>query len=399
MRILFYVNKFPAYSETFIRNQIVGLADQGFQVRILCSRNINRSEMGALKGFESYGLESKTFDDSMILPSSWKQRKLQMYLILFLSVFKGHFKYYKRALTPLKSELFPNAYQLFFYVHFLLKHKIEVVHAHYGNNGLLASVFKKIGLPIKLFTTFHGYDIRLGLNKPQSFYQPLFQMADGVIAISLSNKRYLSGFGLNEEKISLIPNGINLDLYNHRSNDRQGGKVRIISVGRLVKEKGFQYGIRAVLNYKRRYPQCDIEYLILGEGELREALQKIINESNAANYVKLLGNKSSEEVKEAMVSADIYMLSSIVEVLPTVLIEAQACFLPVLATDVGAVKEMLGDGIIVHSESDVALFDGLIKMVNNKANWKQMGEAGRKKVEKDYSIDTVLKKLKELYEN
>lgn len=397
MNVLFWVNTFPAISETFIKDQVVQLTDNKLQVCIYCSRPKNLTELKALERFEPYHLLKHTFDDTDILPANWKQRKLLVNFILLKSLFNGHYKYYKKSLKFKRHPAFPKAYQLFFQVYFLLKQKINVIHAHYGTNGLQAAVFKELGLPIKLITTFHGYDMRLGLKKDINFYKPLFNAADAIIAISDYNKTQLIHFGLQEHKIVDLPNGIDLTFFKKNEQNKDSDTINILTVARLEIEKSLDLAIRAIAEIIKIYQTVKFHYTIMGEGTLRSELQALIYELKLDTQVTLLGEKTSAEVREGMNQSDLFMLTSHAEVLPTVLLEAQACSLPIIATNVGSVRDMVANGVIVEPNNLEALIHGLKNLIANKQEWPKMGLDGRHFVEAHFDIKEITKKLIALY--
>lgn len=399
MNILFWVNTFPAISETFIRDQVVAVLKHGIQAKIYCSRTKNLQAPNALTGFEAYNLLKHTYDETDVLPNGWYRRKFLVYVILVFSVFKGHYGYYKRALKIIRHDAFPKAYQLFFQVHFILKHHIDVIHAHYGTNGLQAAVLKDLGLPVKFITTFHGYDIRLGLKKPEGFYMPLFKLVDAVIAISTTNRNHLMVFGLPEHKIVDMPNGIDTTFFKNVVPRLDDQTIRVLTVARLEAEKALDIGIKAFGGIVKLYPKQQFRYTIIGEGPLREDLETLIRRLHLEDKVFLLGAASSQEVKDAMNQSDIFMLSSAVEVLPTVLLEAQACELPILATNVGSVKTMVANGVIVQPNSIECLVEGMQLLLSQKAQWGIMGLTSRQFVEAHFDRNKISRKLMKLYNN
>ncbi|GAA3571804.1 glycosyltransferase [Snuella lapsa] len=397
MNVLFWVNAFPTVSETFIRDQVVAVKGQGVDVRVYCSLGKDREAMVALAGFEASYLLSRTFDETDVLPSTWRRRKLLVYLIVFFSVFKGHYRYYRKALTKKRHAAYPKAYQLFFQVHFVLKHKIDVIHAHFGNNGLQAAVLKELGLPVKLITTFHGYDVRLGLREGGGLYKPLIKAVDTVVAISDYNRKCLVDFGFSESKIVDLPNGIDVAFFKKEKVDRDAGVVRVLTVARLEKEKALHLGIEAFAALVKAFPERRFEYTIIGTGSLQKELLDLVVALKLDGHVRFVGAKSTVGVKAAMNASDIFMLTSIAEVLPTVLLEAQACELPVLATGVGSVKAMVADGIVVPANDLNALSLGLQRLIHCEPEWGKMGVAGRQFVKAHYDMGLVNKKLIALY--
>ena len=292
---------------------------------------------------------------------------------------------------------------LTFIIHYLIKNKIDVIHVHYGTVGNNVSIYKEILPKIKLVTTFHGYDIRLGLEKGGQIYTRLFNRADKLIAISNYNYKSLIEIGAPEKKIVKIPNGLYLNHYASipRAIMPSDKIIRILSVGRLVKEKGYEYGLRAIKEILRKHNKLIIKYTIIGEGEHRKTIENLVKKLNLEKEVVLLGRKNSLGVCEEMKINDIFMLSSIQEALPTVLIEAQAAAMPIIATNVGSVEDMMENnksGIIVKSENEDDLIDGLSYLIGNREKWYEMGCYGRQYVKNKFGIDAILNKLVNVYD-
>lgn len=399
MNVLIWTHKFPTFSETFIRDQIVNLIDSNINVFVYSGSKKDFSEIEALKGYEAYKLQDAVIDEDNILPKTWRKRKIKAYIILFLSLFNGNFKYYRKSLDQNVLGDFARAYRCFYYVHFILKNKIKIIHAHFGTNALSAVVFKKIGLPLKLITTFHGYDIRLGIQKGGDYYHSLFKYADKVIAISEFNSAYLKSFGLDPTKIVGLPNGIDLDFFKKvgAKTKIKKDQIEVLTVARLVPDKALHLGIESIALLLNKDPSLSLKYTIIGEGVCRDELQNLIGKLGVEDKIRLLGAKSTVQIKDAMINADFFLLSSIEEVLPTVLLEAQACELPIVATNVGSVKDMVANGVIVEPNNVLALVDGVKEMLSRSNRWEAMSIEGRNKVRESFDINKITKKLIEVY--
>jgi len=135
--------------------------------------------------------------------------------------------------------------------------RIDVILCHYGPNGDFAALLKDMGLTPKLITMFHGYDIRRGIEQGGAVYQRLFEEGDAFLSISDYNRTHLLAFGAPPEKIHDHPVGIDLGRYVFAER-KSSGPIKILSVGRLVKEKGHAYGLRAIQQLLRRLPSVDI---------------------------------------------------------------------------------------------------------------------------------------------
>jgi colanic acid/amylovoran biosynthesis glycosyltransferase len=145
-----------------------------------------------------------------------------------------------------------------------------------------------------------------------------------------------------------------------------------------------------------------IEYRIVGDGPLKQHLEQSIQKLQLNTIVRLLGGMDQDEVIAEMKEASIFLLPSLNEALPMVLIEAQAMELPVVATSVGSTSEaMLANksGFLVQKGDANALAEGLIYLVGNQKLWPEMGKAGRQFIESNYDIAKLNIKLESIYKN
>lgn len=399
MNVLFWVDKFPTYSETFIRDQIVALINIGNDVYIYSENGINFLEIESLKGFETYNLKNKIINDSSLINKSKRKRGYLAFKILIHSIFTKKFNYYLKTLNKSKYGYQSKSLKLFFLVHFLLKNKIEIIHAHFGTNGLTASKFKEIGLPLKLFTTFHGYDIRLGQTQNKNFYSELFKHANGIISISNYNRINLMAFGVKKKQLIDLSNGVDVNYFKKENKSISSTNIKILTVARLVDDKALDIALKSLALIINNNPNLNFNYLIIGDGILFEELKSLAIQLNIDKHVTFYGKGNSSEVKVAMVTSDLFLLSSKNEALPTVLLEAQSCELPVLATNVGSVKDIVKAGLVVAPNNIESFSKGLQKMIDNRSNWSKMGKDGRDYVVKNHDIFKKTKELLELYKN
>ena len=398
MKVLFWIDAFPTYSETFIRDQIMSLLDLGIEVVIYPKNGtINKKELDALSGFESYDLLQKVVNIDSYYSNNKIERLLKFLPILILSIFSKSFKFYYRSLNFIKYGSLSKSLRLFFRVHFMLKNNIEIMHAHFGPNGNNAAVFKTLGLPIKLFTTFHGYDIRLGLKKGGYIYNNLFMEADGIFTISDYNSDCLLGFGVSKSKLISLANGINVVFFKRSAEISKLGVIKFLTVARLVEEKALHIAIKALYELSLQKPDLEFEYTIVGDGEKYKALQGIILELKLSNHIKLVGSKHSIQVRDLMIHSDLFLLPSQAEALPTVLLEAQAAEMIVLATDVGSVIDIVRGGLVVAPKDIEAFRKGIIQLLEKRNQWFDIAKAGRDYVCEFHDIKLHTKKMMSYY--
>jgi colanic acid/amylovoran biosynthesis glycosyltransferase len=391
MTVLFWVHKFPVYSQTFVRDQIIGLLNLDVDVYIYSGKTRQLDEIGAINGFESYNLINKLVDSDILYPKSKLKRIAHAIRILFLNIFTHNLIFYFRTLNFKKYGIDSKNLHLFFFVNFLLQNKVDIIHAHFGTNGNSASVMKEIGLPLKLVTTFHGYDIRDGI-KNKALYSPLISAADSVVSISNYNYKNLLSFGFKEEQIFSLNNGINIDFFKRQEVLKQNDSIKIITVARLSYEKGVDIGIEAFSNLLSK-TKGKLEYHIVGTGKELERIKEQIKTLNIEKVVFLHGKANTYEVRDLMHKSDILLLTSRAEASPTVLLEAQASELLVVATDVGDVKAMVKSGIVVNPENISEIVNGLKKLIDHRADWSVLTSSGSKFVEQNFNITKQTQKL------
>ena len=283
--------------------------------------------------------------------------------------------------------------------------KFDIIQCHFGACGNIGVYLKQIGFKSKLVTMFHRYDIRLGIKKGGDIYKELFKFGDCFLAISDYNYENLILFGADPKKIISHPVGIDVDRFSFRRKStiiEHPDPVIIVSVARLAKEKGLSYGIKAMAKLLKRNPRLNLEYRIIGDGALKEYLRKLAGKLNLDGIVHFLGAMRQEEVIRNMRQAHIFLLPSISEVLPVVLMEAQAVGLPVVATSVGGISQALIDGesgFIVPEKDVNALTERIEHLIRHPELWQDMGKWGRRFVEERYDIRRLNKKLVKIYKN
>jgi len=390
--ILFWVNTFPRYSETFVRDQICGLIDSGIKPYII-GKSFVIDQKESLKGFEKYELQ-KRFIAKKDLKAIYILRVFELvYKMLFL-ILSPRFSFYSYVKNALK-------YKMRFFMelrlaYFCIKNKIVIIHCHFGPNGEAAAKLKKIGLDIKLITTFHGYDIRESAQNPQAF-STLKQFGDMVLAISPYNREVLSKSGFLQERIVDLPNGVNTDFYKPIEDNNAKDRIDMLTVGRLVEEKAYPIAIKAMAAIIEQHPGLEIVYTIIGEGPERKTIEELINQYQLTHSIVLVGVKNSFEVRQFLANASLFLLPSIKEAFPTVLLEAQAAGLPIVATDVGGVRQMVRHAKIAVPGNSDHLITAISQSIKERKDWKNQGLENRAFVMDNYDKKITTQKLLEVY--
>lgn len=397
LKIAFLAGVFPALSETFILNQITGLIDLGHDVDIFA---LERGYTAKLHGdITKYDLLSRTH---------YPERKAGEPLGSLKSLVLHSPGFLKRPSSILKiynaiKKGIPGMPFLFHCLPYFRNSHYDIVHCQFGPNGNIGAEMKELGITnAKLVTTFHGYDIRLGLSRGGDIYAPLKEKGDLFLAISRYNRRQLEEMGFEPAKIVDHPVGIDIEKFKFSASGtlRTDGEIRIITIARLVWEKGLEYAIKAVGMLAAKNPGLKIRYEIIGAGNLREKLQSLVAEEGLSETITFSGGMDQDYVSGKLAESDIFLLSSVEEALSVALMEAMASGLPAVATKVGGVPELVRDGesgYLVQPGDAEAMAEKLDLLVKNPDGRREMGIAGRKIVEEKYDIQKLNERLVELY--
>ncbi len=227
----------------------------------------------------------------------------------------------------------------------------DLIDAHYVYPDGYAAVLlgKKLNIPV--FITARGTDINLFSRMPliRPKIVKALNRAAGIIAVSEALKARMVELGIAAEKIAVIRNGIDREVFRPRERDEARRRLGLdpedwilLSVGALVPVKGFDRLIEATALLKQSEKrESRLKLFVIGEGNERQNLQSQISNLKLENCVRLVGAKSQKELADWYSAADLFCLASHREGCPNVVIEALACGLPVVAADVGGVAELI----------------------------------------------------------
>lgn len=224
------------------------------------------------------------------------------------------------------------------------------------------------------------------------------------IAVSIKIANYLKANGFPEKKLEVIYNGIEVDKYKSLlAEEKESLKKRlgipldsivISCVANLRPVKGHVFLIDTLSILK----ELNFSALIIGGGTLRDALIKYSQEKGLKDKVHFLGQRL--DIPELLSITDIFILSSLSEGMPVSLMEAMASGLPVVATNVGGVSELVVDGetgFFVPSRNPSLLAEKIKILIDNKTLRETMGIKGRARIKDNFTLEAMVKKTEELY--
>lgn len=281
----------------------------------------------------------------------------------------------------------------------------HILHSH-TQFGTLASLLLKRNKPVRVVRTAHitkewGDTF---YNKVQKFvwgdiFFPLF--VDAQVAVSNAVKKSVEGYWFQrfiDKEIFIIYNSIPFPEEFPVSKDILGKKREFVigTAARLFEQKGLFYLLEAANIVRLYYP--NVKFLIAGEGELRKQIQEKIYQSNLQDYVLLIGNHPN--IYEFLSHLDLFVLPSLFEGLPTVIIEAMAAGVPVVATNIPGTDELIQNDIngwLVAPQNSTALASAIMEAICSPQKRKRYIEAGHARA-MDFSIDKAADEYIQLFE-
>jgi glycosyltransferase involved in cell wall biosynthesis len=273
----------------------------------------------------------------------------------------------------------------------------DILHVHDRYAFLTQSLVKKFkGTPIVYtnhFWNWFGSDIRIRLRRSLELYA--FKNADRCITVSEGMKRKIVSEGVEEERLIVIPNGVDTNLYRPAKEAEEEGKIA--SVGRIEHEKGFDVLIKAV-NLVLKERECSL--YIIGFGSKEQELKELASKLGIESQVKFLGRLPPPEVVKHLQTCSFFALPSRYESFGMVYTEAMACGKPVIGTKTVGPDEVIEDeyGFLVPVDDVNALAEKMLALLEDKELRKKMGRAGRRVAEEKYSWDVIGKRIIKVYE-
>jgi glycogen(starch) synthase len=289
----------------------------------------------------------------------------------------------------------------------------DVMHVHDWLAAFSGISFKHY-LKKPMVLTVHSTEVgrAQGLHSPDSFsingieWWAMYE-ADRVIVCSHSMKNEICDhFNLPREKVDVIPNAIDASKYQisvDRGAVRQRygvgwGEKLILCVGRLVPQKGIEYFIRAIPAIAKRYPEA--KFVIVGEGWSRDILEAEARASGQGRKIQFTGFASDREVINLMSSADVLVVPSIYEPFGIVALEGMATGVPVVASKVGGLSEVIEHdrtGLFVYPKNPDSIAWGVDRILSDPDHAKWLAENAKEKLHKAYSWEAVAMKTVDVY--
>lgn len=405
LRVAYLTSTFPSVSHTFVQREVAALREHDVEVHTFSVRRASAAQVLSAADEESLrttqALLPSTATDVARAHLGALARSPRAYVRTFGAA--------RRYAAPGPRGLL---YQLFYFGEAILLWRacrargVRHVHAHFANNGAdIARLARDYGraadsVPWSWSFTMHGptefSDVsRFALRAKAS-------SADFVACISDFARSQLMALVPQEQwdHLSVVHCGVDPERFAPAvaKQERPAAGLRVLCVGRLVPEKGQSVLLAAV--ERLRAQGTDVEVRLVGDGPDRAVLEARTARRGLSAAVTFLGAVGQDDIAESFAWADVLCLPSFAEGVPVVLMEAMACGLPVVATRIAGVPELVDherSGIVVAPGRPELVADALASLAADPALREEMGRHGRARVVDDYSSRTAVEPLIRLF--
>lgn len=401
MRIGYLTSRYPAVSHTFIRREVAAVRARGIDVHTFAVRHPATSE---LRGEDDRAELARTW---AILPARpWKILEAHAHGIARRP--RSYARTLRRALKHrmpgMRSALWAGFHfaEAIYLARELERRGIEHLHSHFANSGgtigFLATQFLDIGWS----QTLHG----------NSDFQAT---ATALLREKIASARFtacVSHFGRalamhasdpsDWDRVILSRCGIDLRAMPKREDPARreaGRRLRVLTVGRLAPEKGQIGLVRAFADVVAQ--GIDAELRIVGEGPERARIEAEVERLGLADRCALPGSASDVECIREMQEADLFVLTSFMEGLPVVLMEAMAVGTAVIAPRLAGIPELVeeGCGLLYTPAHRSELAERMVRLLRDPDLRARLGEAGQRRVMEEFVVERAVEPLVERFSN
>jgi glycosyltransferase involved in cell wall biosynthesis len=279
----------------------------------------------------------------------------------------------------------------------------DVVHAHDPMGVALAAMARPMATGLtttpKLIAA-RRVDFHL---KRHAFSRWKYRQIDLFIAASHGIARILDDDGVPRDRIVVVHDGVNLSWIDrqpavdaHAAFWLPKGAPIVGNVAALVGHKGQKHLVAAASRVIREVP--DARFLIVGEGELRAALERPIKDLGLERHVSLAGFR--DDAVGLTKSFDVFVMSSVTEGLGSAMLDAMACERPVIASRTGGIPEAIEDGVtgvLIPPQDEPALATAIVALLRDRERQATLGAAGRQRIVESFSVDRMVRGTLEAY--
>jgi len=310
----------------------------------------------------------------------------------------------KREISPLND-----LKALFVLYRIIRKGRYDIVHCHSTKAGLLGRIAAWLAKTPRIYFTVHGWSFynvgEYGRIKHLLifFEKILAKLTDMIICVSINDK--IEGMNKKiayENKFTVIHNGISSSQAYTKGilrDEIDANEIDVIFglVARLAYPKNPLFLLKVAKQITKSYKQA--KFVLIGDGPLYDECREFVNINNLGENVFLLGLRKN--ARSFLIDMDVFVLTSQFESLPLTIIEAMFAKLPIIATNVGGVSELVQNernGFLVSPNNGIELAERMKDLIRNAEKRTQMGKESQKIAIDNYTLDKMIQKYDKLYQ-
>lgn len=289
-------------------------------------------------------------------------------------------------------------------VQIIHKEKPAIIHAHGYVAGTVAALAGPVSGAKITICTLHNLFPPGANSVAKKALQVCGRSCKKLIAITNAVKESAARAGVNPDKFVIIPNGIDPAPYQqsyNRDEIRSSLKINsnaplILTATRLIPAKGIEVLLGAVANLKEKIPQ--LRTVIAGDGPHRSQLEQLCEKMELTGFIQFLGER--KDIPHLLAASDLVVVPSLAEGQSLIVLEGMASHLPVIASDVGGMREMIQDGktgLLVPPANPTALAQAIGLVLADKNLAKRLGDDGAHFVESEMTLETMISRTRALY--
>jgi glycosyltransferase involved in cell wall biosynthesis len=389
LRIGLVLSTVPGYSETFFRNKIKFLKEEGFEITLLVDRGQNGFELcRVVEGFSNQGTKKQRLFKLLILVSRSLWNPVKLAKLWQLNKADG-FAFKQNVLSLMGSA-------------HIVGHSLDWLHFGFATMAVNRENVARV-MCAKMAVSIRGFDVCIYPLKYPHVYQLLWKRIDKLHYISDDLLKVAKELGFNEKTQSQkITPAINIDLFSKTdltSKKSSNGKISILTIARLHWKKGLDYTLEALKIIKDA--GILFEYQIIGDGPEYERLVFARHQLGLQNEVVFLGKLEPKEIKEKLALTDIYLQYSIQEGFCNAVLEAQAMGCLSVVSDAEGLSENVLNGItgfVVEKRKPKLLSETILDILSISTGDKQkIRKQAMDRVSKDFNLEIQKQQFIEFY--
>lgn len=397
MRLAVLCLEYPTVSATFITDQVAALEQRGHTVTVIADR--------AEATLPVVGRTDVRYTNR---PKPRHRQVVEGVRVAWRLLRGGHLRVLAAACGVRRYGTVALQLRLLFTAGALVddEARYDALICHFGPSGIVGAFLRDVGLHEgSLHVVFHGYDLTSEVRRRSTVraYRHVVAVADDLLPVSERLAGRLQELGADPAKVTVLRTGVDPNRFRPVSQPRPDGRIIALSVARLTEKKGIDVALRAV---SMAATEVDLEYLVVGDGELRAELEALAAELGLGS-VRFLGPRSHADVRALLARADVLLAPSVTaasgdeEGVPVAIMEAMACEVPVVSTRHAGIPELIEhgrNGILVAERDASALAAAVVELAKDAELRRRLGAAGRTRILDSFDAGVHVDRLVELIE-